>query len=1094
MRTALQKGYKLKLPNKVCEYEITKLLGKGASCFVYLARYIDNGISYEVILKEYHPQSLNLARDDFGALYIPDDCQTKFDEEIKRFEQAYKKQATLRLNSDLTNSTTNIQGIHFANKTLYIEMTLSAGATYRIENQATDSTLYDFLRRMRSLATVVGYYHKAGYLHLDIKPDNIFAPKSNDGKDVILFDFDSMVEQSSIMNPATVLSYTKEWAAMEQLNSAKRSSICTATDIFSIGEIIFYRIFGRHSNLNERRSYSTYTFDYETDIFRNMNPKVFSLLNVLLKKTLCNVVKNRYQSTEELIDKLNEILNFADTKKPYLINKAIMANEFFIGRNQELSLIHEKLLENSKIFLTGIGGIGKSELAKNYAIRYKDSYDTILFTTYHGNWMMLINNDNHIQIANFERYEGEEEVEYCIRKFSKLNELCDDRTLFIIDNLNEDEFFDEEQERWESILSLNCKIIFTTRIQDWNYSQITLGPFSQPQDLLALYGHYCTISTDQQSVVETMIDYVDKHTLTIELIAKFITTSQLSPEIVLEKLTGYGVAKTGNNKVIMDKDNVRRRKTPFDHIYAIFDMTQLSDSQLYIMANMALIPSDGIELARLKEWCELENLDEINQLTVNGWLNRLENIIKVHPIISEVALKFCTKSNPERCQTMLEKQAKYLEIYDLQNYSNFAQTYQDVIFFNSLAENLLRSEIETDGVTDVLTGIPALISGFGYMNQAIKYQKYAFDIFQKNHKKHNLHAATMLHNLAVMYETIGDFEQALLYAKEALRIKKKPFWFFNFENAVSVASSFSCLSAIYYHTGHFIKALVYEHNALRMREILLGAEDIETLISINNLGTMYQELENFKEASYYIEKALNLKLKIAGEKNISYAISLSTLSTLYRDMGNLEQALSTMKEVLEIEKKYLGEIHASTATTLCNLSTLYYEMGNYEESADYAIKSLEIKTQLFGENNIALTSPLCNLGQLFAEIEDFEQALEYTQQALTIEKNTFGEIHPKIATSLNNIAGIYEDMGKFTEALQTYQQALRISQTLFGTEHSFVYVCLSNIGYVYEKINDINSAKEYYTQAYEVSKKIRGTNHHKTKLVQERLSNLHNKE
>lgn len=1071
------------------DFVIRKEIGRGASCVVYHAVGSDNT---EHLLKEYYPKYLELDRDSSGQIVVPKDKKYLFAKGLARFRTSCERQKNIRLSNEwLKNFTCNVQGYYVANGTEYIDMTCFNGQTY---DHVQEKSVYNLMLRMRTLAKVIGNYHKAGLLHLDIKPENIYVHLENETiEDVMLFDFDSVTPMSEI-STSKALSCTKTWAAPEQLLPEKRKSIGPWTDLFAIGEIIFVQLFGRHSTSAERRSFvSKYAYDHNAEIFKDMNPKVFPLLDDLLCHTICGVVGKRYQSTDELIAKLNELAELTIPKKPYLISKSITPNAFFIGRDLELNNIHEKLQENSKLFLSGIGGIGKSELAKNYAIRYKDGYDAILFATYNGSWMMLVNDDSRIQIANFERYEGEKEPEYCIRKLCKLNELCDNRTLFIIDNLDEDEFFDEEQKRWESILSLSCKFIFTTRIKDWNYPHITLGVLKQRQDLIDLYRNYCEISDGQQSVVNSIIDYVDEHTLTIELTAKLIATSELSPEIVLEKLNAYGIAKSGKEQVVMDKDNARRRQTPFDHICAIFDMTQLSDSQRYIMANMALIPLDGIELSQLVEWCELKDPDVVKHLVANGWLNQLENTIKMHPVVAGVALKFCVKSTPEHCQIMLKNQAKYLEAYNLKKSFDFEKTYQDVAFFNTLAENLLRFELQTDAVAEVLTAIPCLISGFGYINQAIKYQTYAFDFCQKKHGKHSSNTASALHNLGMLYVDLGDFEKALQYLKRSLRAKKKPLWFFKFDSWVSIATSINSLAIVQCLMGNYAKALQYAHKALFIQEKLLGDEDVETVASINNLGMIYREIGDFQEALRWEERALKLKNKIFGKENTSYTKSLSNISVLYADMGDVEQALLNMQKVLEIERKHLGENHTSVAITFSNLSALYYKMGEFEQAVQCSEKSLEIKIKLFGEDNIALSTPLCNLGTLYGKFGDFKRALQYTHQALEIEKKTYGEIHPKIVTSLNNIAGIYDNMGELEHALQTYKQALYMAQTLPETNLKLVSICLSNIGYLYEKTNELKVAEEYYAQAYEARRNILGDMHPDTERVKQRWQSVQHK-
>lgn len=56
----------------------------------------------------------------------------------------------------------------------------------------------------------------------------------------------------------------------------------------------------------------------------------------------------------------------------------------FCGRDSEIEKLHNLLEEHGKIFLHGIAGIGKSELAKAYASRYKKEYTNILYIVYSG--------------------------------------------------------------------------------------------------------------------------------------------------------------------------------------------------------------------------------------------------------------------------------------------------------------------------------------------------------------------------------------------------------------------------------------------------------------------------------------------------------------------------------------------------------------------------------------------------------------------------------------------------------------------------------------------------------------------------------------
>ena len=178
------------------EYKISeKEIGRGASCIVYHAVGSDNT---EHLLKEYNPKHLELIRDDSGRILVPEDKQEAFEQGLDRFRAGCERQKSIRLsNEGLKNFTCNVQGYYVANGTEYIDMTCFNGQTY---DHVQEQSVYNLMLRMRTLVQVVGNYHMAGLLHLDIKPENIYVrPENETIEDVMLFDFDSVIEKSNKM-------------------------------------------------------------------------------------------------------------------------------------------------------------------------------------------------------------------------------------------------------------------------------------------------------------------------------------------------------------------------------------------------------------------------------------------------------------------------------------------------------------------------------------------------------------------------------------------------------------------------------------------------------------------------------------------------------------------------------------------------------------------------------------------------------------------------------------------------------------------------------------------------------------------------------
>jgi Archaeal ATPase. len=153
----------------------------------------------------------------------------------------------------------------------------------------------------------------------------------------------------------------------------------------------------------------------------------------------------------------------------------------FIGRDKELEELYTMLEENRHVFLCGIAGIGKSELAKAYAKHYKKHYTNILYVEYTGDLHQDITDmdfiDDPPEISEQERFQ---------RHNRFLRSLKSD-TLLIIDNFNvtatQDSFL-------SVVLKYRYQILFTTRsnLNEYCTFQLKEGyKHSFPTDICILF-------------------------------------------------------------------------------------------------------------------------------------------------------------------------------------------------------------------------------------------------------------------------------------------------------------------------------------------------------------------------------------------------------------------------------------------------------------------------------------------------------------------------------------------------------------------------------------------------------------------------------
>ena len=199
----------------------------------------------------------------------------------------------------------------------------------------------------------------------------------------------------------------------------------------------------------------------------------------------------------------------------------------FLGREEELDELHAMLEENSKVFLYGIAGIGKSELAKAYAKQYKKYYTNILYVEYAGDLHQAVTD---MDFTDDLPEDGEEER---FRKYNRFLRSLKDDTLLIIDNFNvtatQDSFL-------PVVLKYRCRILFTTRSKFDGHCILQLKEIRDPASLFQLAAAFYSEAEVHQTLVEEIIEIVHRHTFAVELAAKLLENGILPPEHLLEKL------------------------------------------------------------------------------------------------------------------------------------------------------------------------------------------------------------------------------------------------------------------------------------------------------------------------------------------------------------------------------------------------------------------------------------------------------------------------------------------------------------------------------------------------------------------------------
>lgn len=651
-RQELKQGARLVLDK---EYEIIEKRGSGTSCIVYLAQMLSN--SRRVLVKELYPDGLGIFRDKNNALIIPASSKGTFEQYKEKLKRAVDLQISFHNAEDSGNSTSDVEEIVEYNNTLYVVMGRVVGESY---DKHIPKDLTSVLKIGCSLAKAVAMYHTKGYLHLDIKAENVFKIKETDEL-VKLFDFDSVHTKEEIQNGDLSFSVLSSAPEVRNYFNGGTKQIDERSDIFSIGALLFKKIMGRGFTQGDLRPYKKWNFD-KVDLLKTVSPQTKRALTALFRNTLTQDAADRYPDANALITALDNAIELSETKI-FLANHNITtttSKDYYISRTEKVKEIREKLENYHIAYLYGIGGIGKSETAREYAETYRNQYDIIYLTHYSIDLKQTIALLNFINLDDRE-LKFEEKYQLRLNLLSK-REMYNANTLLIIDNYNVSPDSDEYEKNVEilkTLKKLDIHILFTTRtIPNDGNRRIDIEELSDA-DLRALF--FAVNPKDRNSIariaqVSELIEVAYKHTLTVDLVAhQTVQIERFGKKTLADYiavLKNSGLNNEVNLSVYNNKDDNEKNAIIFEHIKALFDFSELTDKERYVMVNACLLPVSGMETAQFCEFIDLDHYDDsqssdwgedntITNLVNGGWVKRggeYRERIAVHPIVSSVFL------------------------------------------------------------------------------------------------------------------------------------------------------------------------------------------------------------------------------------------------------------------------------------------------------------------------------------------------------------------------------------------------------------------------------------------------------------------------
>ena len=667
-------------------------------------------------------------------------------------------------------------------------------------------------------------------------------------------------------------------------------------------------------------------------------------------------------------------------------------NLFFTGREDLLLQIRAAITSQSQPVavsqpqaISGLGGVGKTQLAIEYAYRYRAMYDVVMWVRADSHDLLVSDFLLAAELLRLpERKEQDQRVVInAVKRWFNTHE----HWLLILDNADQV----EDVSGFLPAADMG-HILLTTRAHATGTAaqRIVVEQMSQEEGMLFLVRRARLVketagleqATDAlRAQARSIVDEVDSLPLALDQAGAYIEETGCS---LSDYLMFY---QNGRERLL----HMRGRGTT-GHPESVMTTWSLSFEKVERSNPVA---------AALLRVCALLHPDAIPETMIEEGATELGPILQaaagnlpgLNEAIGELLRYSLVRRDPETKVLMIHRliQVVLIDTMDQEEYIAWARRVVKMVnkAFPIMLDSIPAMRYEAY--------LPHALVSKALVDQIGSPFLEAAQLFTK--------AGAYLTRRA-RYAEAGPLLQCALVMYESMRES----------NLLEATECMNYLGWLYQEEGRYEEAEALYQRALAIAEAALGPEHAATAASLHYLADLYQEQGRYKEARPLMERSLAIREAALGPDHLETADSMSYLAWLSDAEGKYEEAEALYSRVLAIREAVLGPEHPYFATCLNNLARLYQEQGRYEEARVLYSRALAIREVALGAEHPETAASYHMQAQLYQTLERYREAEVLYRQALTIREKVLGSNHPHTVAARESYILLLQVTGRESEA------------------------------------------------------------------------------
>lgn len=922
------------------------------------------------------------------------------------------------------------------------------GSLRQLHPRGSRLALPNVVAYTQEIVAALHYIHEQKLIHRDVKPENMLVGRNNE---LFLGDFGVAVFSRNARDPRLhEASGTLAYMAPEQLCG----EACTASDQYALAVVVYEWLCGSCPFSGTSVEIVQHHLHTPPPSLCEKAPHVPAAVERVVLKALAKGPQHRFLDVREFAEALvsasfptvphfnHAIASLAQTLSAPAVQLSLTPpaqpqtdriwsvpyrrNPFFTGREDTLQQLDEALHGTSggqagfPQALSGLGGIGKSQTAVEYAYRHRSEYRTVLWARAETYETLLA---DYATIARLLHVPEQQTPEWQREAVLHWLETQSD-WLLLLDNVENlalvRAFLPAEVQGHNGFNVHNGHIVLTTRLQ-------ALGTLAQRIDLEKM-------EPDEGAFFLLRRIQLIKQAATLEdadgadfIEAKDIAQAMGCLPLALDQAGAY-IEESGCSLYDYRERYRQQRRTLLELRGSMFSEHPESVATTWLLS--------------------FKKLEQHNPAAAE--LLRLCAFLHPDAILEEIITSGAAELGPILAPVVANPVALDAAIAALRTFSLIRRNAE----MHTLSMHRLVQAVLKDSMDDAIRqcwaerAVRAVNCAFPDSEQVANWEQCRcclphVQVCVQHIEQWNLafpEAARLLDAAGMYVLEQAHYTQAAYLLRKALDMRMQV----QGQEHVDVAESLTNLAGVYLYQGKYATAEPLLDRALSVREQAQGSEHPDVAICLNNLALCYNQQGKYTEAEPLFQRALAIWERIDGGEHPDVARTLNNLALLYVGKRQYAQAGPLYLRALAIWESIRGPVHPDVATCLNNLALLYQYQGKYTQAESVFQRVLAIREKTLGPEHPIIAFSLTYLARLYQKQYKYSRAERLFKQALHIRKRALGPEHPDIALSLNDLARFYTMLGNYSEAEPLFQQSLHIREQTLGTHHPDIAIVLQH--------------------------------------------------